>query len=146
MLSYTQRSTGLGSLGLSRLVSTRTRRRGSNRGPKILPLQSSVIANAEIDLNLLAAAVHPDGYGVRVWRIHDALRGQARSVGKGVTRYRSPKLFIGQDRLTFEVVDDSGLRVIGSIAIEVDPNPEIGRPFGDDTFFEDETGWSLEGE
>ena len=144
MRGYIQRSRGLGGLRLPALASCKGKTRGSSRGPRASAISTSVMADNGVELDLLGAASHPDGYAVRLRRIGNAQRGQIER-GGDAARYRSPKLFIGRDRVEFELVDDFGVRATGTVEIEVTPNPVIGTPFDDDeTFFDDETGWALE--
>jgi hypothetical protein len=137
------RTFGTTGLGLPQVGSFRQKLRASSRGPRTAGLRVSAIANHAIDVDLLARAYHPDGDAIKLRTVGTPRVGQAAPAGGGTVRYTSPKLYLGEDEISFELADSRGAVTRAKLVVEIGPNPTIGIPFQDGTFFSDETGWAV---
>jgi hypothetical protein len=135
--------TGIG-FGLARLGSVFSSRPAIIRILQpILDLFGAIRATEAATFDLLAG-------------LSDALRGTKRVIPlvpaeggtmsheAGRVSYTANRLFIGREDLRFEILDlPTGTKRQANIIVEVAPHPEVGVPFGDGTFFSDETGFAF---
>jgi hypothetical protein len=105
--------------------------------------QLATMATSAVELKPLAEIGLGSLPGVQVMAAAEPAHGTLSVAPDGAVTYTSQRLFIGQDRFRLEIKVGGRTVATAEIDVEVAPHPEIGVPFSDGTFFEDETGFAL---